>query len=43
LRERFISRLGWKRFHSLLLESGEIPFRLATRRLEHFIDEELAF
>jgi hypothetical protein len=43
LRERFISRLGWKRFHSLLLESGEIPFRLATWRLEHFIDEELAF
>jgi hypothetical protein len=34
LRERFLPRLGWKRFHLLLLEGGELPFVLAARRLE---------
>ena len=35
LRERFLPRLGWNRFHLLLLEGGEIPFDLAARRFEN--------
>jgi len=35
LRERFLPRLGWKRFHLLLLEGGEIPFNLAVGRFEN--------
>ena len=38
LRQRFIHRLGWKRFHRLLLEGGEIPFRLASWRFENLMD-----
>ena len=35
LRERFLPALGWKRFHRLLLEGGEIPFALAAWRFEN--------
>ena len=35
LRERFLASLGWKRFHHLLLEGGEIPFALAAWRFEN--------
>ena len=38
LRERFLPRLGWKRFHLLLLEGGEIPFDLAARRFENLTE-----
>jgi uncharacterized protein (DUF885 family) len=38
LRQRFLARLGWKRFHRLLLEGGEIPFDLAARRFEKLIE-----
>jgi hypothetical protein len=30
--------LGWKRFHLLLLEGGEIPFDLAARRFENLTE-----
>ena len=39
LRRRFIHRLGWKRFHRLLLEGGEIPFNLAAWRFEKLRDD----
>jgi hypothetical protein len=35
LRQRFLAAFGWKRFHRLLLEGGEIPFHLAARRFEN--------
>ena len=35
LRNRFLSGLGWKRFHLLLLEGGEIPFDLVAQRFEN--------
>lgn len=38
LRERFLSRFGWKRFHLLLLEGGEIPFNLAAGRFENLAE-----
>jgi hypothetical protein len=38
LRERFLARLGWKRFHLLLLEGGEIPFGLAAWRFENLTE-----
>jgi len=38
LRERFLPRLGWKRFHRLLLEGGEIPFDLAAWRFENLTE-----
>ena len=34
LRSRFLSSLGWKHFHLLLLEGGEVPFDLVAERLE---------
>jgi hypothetical protein len=38
LRKGFLSRLGWKRFHRLLLEGGEIPFDLAARRFANLTE-----
>ena len=38
LRERFLPGLGWKRFHLLLLDGGEIPFVLAARRFENLTE-----
>jgi hypothetical protein len=35
LRTRFAPKLGWQRFHRLLLEGGEIPFNLAAWRFEN--------
>lgn len=32
LREKFLPSLGWKKFHDLLLNSGQIPFSLLERR-----------
>ncbi|MEJ2429625.1 MAG: DUF885 family protein [Deltaproteobacteria bacterium] len=40
LRERFLPRLGWKRFHLLLLEGGELPFVLAAQRFERLINKD---
>jgi hypothetical protein len=37
LRQRFVSKFGWQRFHQLLLEGGEIPFKLASYRLENLV------
>ena len=34
LRSRFLSSLGWKHFHLLLLEGGEVPFNLVAERFE---------
>jgi hypothetical protein len=34
LRRRFQPRLGWVSFHRLLLDGGELPFNLASWRLE---------
>ena len=34
LRRRFVPRMGWLSFHRLLLEGGELPFALASWRLE---------
>jgi uncharacterized protein (DUF885 family) len=38
LRQRFVAAFGWKRFHRLLLEGGEIPFHLAARRFEQLAE-----
>jgi len=38
LRQRFLPKLGWKRFHLQLLEGGEIPFDLAARRFENLTE-----
>ncbi len=38
LRQRFISKFGWHRFHQLLLEGGEIPFKLASWRFEKLLE-----
>jgi hypothetical protein len=40
LRGRFLPKLGWKRFHLLLLEGGEIPFALAARRFENLTEND---
>jgi uncharacterized protein (DUF885 family) len=40
LRQRFASSIGWHRFHRLLLEGGQLPFHLASRRFEKLIAEE---
>ncbi len=38
LRQRFLDKLGWKRFHRLLLEGGELPYKLASWRFENLIE-----
>ncbi len=35
LRHRFVPKLGWERFHQMLLEGGELPFELARWRFEN--------
>jgi uncharacterized protein (DUF885 family) len=40
LRKRFASKLGWQRFHQLLLEGGEIPFKLASWRFAKLLENE---
>jgi hypothetical protein len=40
LRSRFLSGLGWKNFHLLLLEGGEIPFDLVAQRFEKLINKD---
>ncbi|UCG12991.1 MAG: DUF885 family protein [Deltaproteobacteria bacterium] len=37
LRQHFLPKLGWQRFHRLLLEGGELPFHLVAWRLENLI------
>ncbi len=37
LRRRFASKIGWQRFHQILLEGGEIPFKLASWRFENLV------
>ncbi|UCF03597.1 MAG: DUF885 family protein [Deltaproteobacteria bacterium] len=39
LRQRFLPRFGWQRFHRLLLEGGEIPFHLAAWRFENLTED----
>ncbi len=38
LRQQFVPRLGWQKFHRLLLEGGQLPFRLAYHRFENMTD-----
>jgi hypothetical protein len=38
LRQQFVPRLGWQRFHRLLMEGGQLPFQLAYRRFQNMTD-----
>ena len=38
LRQQFVPRLGWQRFHRLLMEGGQLPFQLAYRRFHNLTD-----
>jgi hypothetical protein len=38
LRQQFVPQLGWQKFHRLLMEGGQVPFQLASRRFQNMID-----
>ena len=38
LRQQFVPQLGWQKFHRLLLEGGQVPFKLASRRFQNMTD-----
>jgi len=38
LRQQFVPRLGWKEFHRLLMEGGQVPFQFAYRRFQSMTD-----
>ena len=38
LRQQFVPQLGWQKFHRLLMEGGQVPFQLASRRFQNMTD-----